>query len=191
MSADESVFSYGELVDELRRCYVEKVTGTILAATQDNQLARILFQDGNITFLSYGLKKGVDAIEPIKNIKQARVKLSQGRVGGRQDGKLPATEELLELWGGEHTAPASKKKPASTSISSDRIPNALKVLEAELVEFLGPVAQIVWTETLEKVGKPANARAVSALVDALAMEIRDPAKVQRFKTQVWEKIGGG
>ena len=189
MSENDSVFTFSELVDELRRCYVEKVTGTVMAATQDNQLARILFEKGNITFLSYGLKNGLDAVTPIKGIKEARVKISQGRVGGQQGGSLPSTAEILQLLSGEEMAP-STAQPASTSLSGDQIPNALKVIEAELIEFLGPVAQIVWSETLEQVGKPTGTRGVSSLVDALAKEVRDPVKVQRFKSQVWEKIGG-
>lgn len=191
MSENDSMFTFSELVDELRRCYVEKVTGTVMAATQDNQLARILFEKGDITFLSYGLKKGLDAVTPIKGIKEARVKISQGRVGGQQSDTLPSTAEILQLFGGEQMDLVAAAQPVSMSISGNKIPNALKVIEAELIEFLGPVAQIVWSETLEQVGKPTGTRGVSSLVDALAKEVRDPVKVQRFKSQVWGKIGGG
>ena len=148
-----------------------------------------MFQDGNITFLSYGLKKGLDAVAPIKEIKKARVKISQGRVGGQQGDTLPPTAEILQLLTGEQMAPVAAQ-PASSTLSGSQIPNALKVVEAELVEFLGPVAQIVWAETLEKVGKPTNTRGISSLIETLAKEVRDPVKVQRFKSQVWEKIGG-
>lgn len=189
MSENDSVFTFSELVDELRRCYVEKVTGTVMAATQDNQLARILFEKGNITFLSYGLKKGLDAITPIMEIKQARVKISHSRIGGQQSEKLPSTAEILQRLSGGQMVPVAAQ-PALTSLSGDQIPNAMKIIEAELIEFLGPVAQIVLGEALEQVGKPTGARGISALVDALATEVRDPVKVQRFKNQVWKKIGG-
>jgi len=76
MADPTTPLNYAQLVDELRRACVEKRTGTMMLATDDNQLARILFQDGEIASISYRLKNGRDAIPLLKDIKQARVKFS-------------------------------------------------------------------------------------------------------------------
>jgi len=88
---------------------------------------------------------------------------------------------------GEKAAPAVAAP--SGSLTAEQIPKALKIIETELVDFLGPLANIVWTEQLERLGKPTAANKLHGLVDALAKEIGDPTKTQRFKDEVWQKIG--
>lgn len=191
VNPDQSTLvTYEGLMDELRRGCIEKRTGTFLIATEDNQLARIFLQDGEIVSLSYGLKNGMEAIAAIKEIKQARAKFSHGRVGDNRGGTLPATAEILHLLSGERRAPTTAARPTSKSLSSEQIPGALKVIETELVEFLGPLAKIVWSEHLERLGAPIGPRQLQTLIDNLAKEIGDPTKVKHFKEKMWEKIGG-
>jgi hypothetical protein len=190
VNPDQSMLlTYDGLMDELQRSCIEKRTGTLLIATEDNQLARIFLHDGEITSLSYGLKNGMEAIAAIKEIKQARVKFSHGRVGDSRGGKLPATAEVLQILASERRTLTTTARPASKSVSNDQVPSALKVIETELVEFLGPLAKIVWSEHLERIGKPINPRQLPTLIDNLAKEIGDPTKVKRFKEQIWQKIG--
>lgn len=176
-----------QLIEELRRVCVEKRTGKMLIATQDNQLARISFRDGEIVSISYRLKNGREAIPLLKEIKQARVKFSTGKAGGDPAAEpLPPTVEIMRLLSGDKPAPA----PAAGTVTMDQVPAALKIIEAELIEVLGPLASIVWTEHRERLGTPITASKLQALLEALAKEIGDPTKVQTFKEQVWQKING-
>lgn len=187
-----SLMTYKELMDELRRSCIEKRTGTLLIATVDNQLARIYLENGEITYMSYGLKKGAEAIIPIKEITKAQIKFSQKQIGGHQGEKLPSTAEILHLLAGERRAPTTAAaRPTPRSVTSDQMPGALKVIETELVEVLGPLAIIVWSENIERIGKPTNPPQLQTLIDNLAKEIGDPSKVKHFKEQIWQKIGGG
>ncbi len=192
VNPDQStLLTYEGFMDELQRSCIEKRTGTLLIATKDNQLARIYLENGEITFLSYGLKNGAEAILPIKEITQARVKFSQKQIGGHQSGKLPSTAEILHLLAGERRASTMTARSRPRSVTSDQVPGALKVIETELVEFLGPLAVIVWSEHLERIGRPTNPRQLQTLIDNLAKEIGDSSKVKRFRQQIWQKIGGG
>ncbi len=191
MSAEQSTpLSYPQLVEELRRACVEKRTGTMMIATHDNQLARILLRDGEIVSISYRLKNGLDAVPLLKEITQARVKFSQGKTGADQaNGALPATDEIMRMLGGIKAVPPTPTPTAGT-VGADQVPKALKIIETELTEFLGPLANFVWTEHLERAGKPMTANKLRALVDGLAKEIGDPTKVQLFKEKIWQRIGG-
>jgi hypothetical protein len=186
-----SLVTHEGFMHELQRSCNEKRTGTLLIATKDNHLARIYLENGVITFVSYGLKKGVEAIIPIKEITQARVKFSQKQIGGHHGEKLPSTAEILHLLAGEQRVPTTTARLTPNSITGDQMPGVLKVIESELVEFLGPLAVIVWSEQLERYGKPSNPSQLQALIDNLAMEIGDPSKVKRFRQQIWQKIGAG
>jgi hypothetical protein len=86
-------------------------------------------------------------------------------------------------------APAAAPAPTASTVSADQVPKALKVIESELIEVLGPLANIVWGEHLDKLGKPVLASKLRGFVDGLAKEIGDPTKVQAFKDKVWQKIG--
>ncbi len=178
-------------MDELRRACVEKRSGTMMVATADNQLARISLQDGEVVSINYRLKNGREAIPLLKEIKQARVKFSQGKVGSDQPaGGLPPTSDIMRMLNAHKAAAApAAASAAPSSISVDQVPKALKVIEAELIEVLGPLANIVWSEHLDKLGKPVMASKLRGFVDGLAKEIGDPTKTQAFKDKVWQKIG--
>lgn len=190
MSTEATIpLTYAQLVDELRQACVEKRTGTMMIATQDNQLARILLRDGDIVSVSYRLQSGRAAVPLLKDIKQARVKFSHVKTGGEAGGgDLPSTPEIMQILGGDKPAAAAPAAPIG-SMTVDEIPKVLKIIEAELIEVLGPLANIVWTEHLERANKPLSGSRLRLLVDGLAKEIGDPTKVQLFREQVWQKIG--
>lgn len=194
MAADgatlSNLMSYAQVMDELRRACVEKRSGTLMLATADNQLARISLQDGEVVSINYRLKSGREAIPLLKEIKQARMKFSQGKAGGDAPAAgLPPTSEIMRMLNADKGAAPAAAATAPSSVSTDQVPKALKIIEAELVEVLGPLANIVWGEHLDKLGKPVLASKLRGLVDGLAKEIGDPTKIQAFKDKVWQKIG--
>jgi len=65
------------------------------------------------------------------------------------------------------------------------------VIEREAIEFLGPMASIIWAEQLAKIGGLAKPGALQKLTEALAREIGktgDAAKAQLFRTNVAKKL---
>jgi hypothetical protein len=189
---DQSLsLTYPELVDEIRRWCVEKSTGTMLIATEDNQFAKILFDGGAITFLSYGQKRGADAIALLQKVGRALVKLSQGPTAApATEASLPDTTDILAQLAaaaGTSAVAVSSRAP----LDEAALGNVLKIIEAELIEHLGPLADIVWSEHLARLGKPLSAPRLAELVEGLAHEIRDPAKIKQFKDAIRAKSGGG
>jgi hypothetical protein len=187
---DQSLsLTYPELVDEMRRWCADKRTGTMLIATEDNHLAKILFESGAITLLSYGLKNGLEAIPLLTQIGHARLKVSPGRAGAQPAGKtLPPTGEIMALLA-EATEARGGRFPANTPLDGEHLAKVLKIIETELIEHLGPLGDIVWTEHLERVGKPLSSLRLTGLIEGLAGEIGDPAKIRLFKDAIRDKIG--
>jgi hypothetical protein len=173
MSPDEPL-TYKQLIDQLQRFCVEKKTGTVLIATEDNQLARILLENGDITFLAFGQKQAQDAVALIREIKTGRVKFSEGQVGSSGKQVLPPTREMLQALAGTRATPAA----------------ALKIIENELIDILGPMGSIICAEHLKKIGDLTQASALTDFINAVAREIKDPTKTRRFKEDVLKKIGG-
>jgi hypothetical protein len=173
MSSGEPL-TYKQLIDQLRRFCGEHRTGTVLIATEDNQLARILLEKGNITFMAFGQHQGQDAIPLIQEIETGRIKFSEGHVGSYNKQVLSPTREVLQALAGTRATPAV----------------ALKIIENELIDILGPMGSLICAEHLKKAGDLTQASALTDLINAVAREIKDPTKTRRFKEDVLKKIGG-
>ena len=185
MATDDSLLDNRALMAEIGRLCQQKKSGTLLIAAQDNSLARILLNSGEIVSMVLGQKHGPDVIPLIRSITAGRIKFSEGKaVGIRDSDSLPPTETVLRQLGAQ--------QPAVRSASGVPIgASALKLIEDELVELLGPMASLVWNEHLEKFAEPGRPENLARLIDAVAAEIGDPGKIQRFKQQVRGKLGLG
>lgn len=175
-------------MDQLLRLCIEKRSGTALIATDDNHLARIVIENGTITYVDYRLKKGEAAIPLIRQINAGRLKFSEGKLGPHDEGRLPAGADGLLLLTGDSSRPRSGTQAPAT-IPMNQIQVAIKIIEGELIEFLGPMGSIVIAEQLNNAGgPPKSAHKLKEIVDKAAKEIGDPAKITRFQEQVWNKI---
>ena len=183
MSEDNSPLNYGQLVNALQDLCQQKRSGTILVATHDNNLARILLDGGRIVSVVFGQKRDSDALVLVRQITSCRVKFSEGVVGSHEGTNLPATGTILRMLGG-----GGAKTPGGAGTTA--IEAALGVIEQELIEVLGPMASLIWGEHLEKAGKPLTPATITRLLQTVASEISDPAKRQHFKEQVEKKIRG-
>ena len=185
MATDNSLLDNRGLMAEIGRLCQQKKSGTLLIATQDNSLARILLDTGEIVSMIQGQKHGVDAIPLIRSITAGRIKFSEGKaVGIRDSDSLPPTETVLRQLGAHQP---TVRSAAGVPIGA----SALKLIEDELVELLGPMASLVWNEHLEKITEPSRPENLVRLIDAVALEIGDAGKIQRFKQQVRAKLGLG
>jgi hypothetical protein len=182
MSEDNAPLNYGQMVDTLRDFCQQKKSGTVLVATHDNNLARILLDGGRIVSVVFGQMRGSDAIALIREIRSCRVKFSDSVVGSHEGVNLPATATILRMLGGGANAPGG----AGTSA----IEASLGIIEQELIEVLGPMASLIWDEHLEKADKPLTPDSITRLLQKAASEISDPGKRQRFKEQVEKKLRG-
>lgn len=182
MSEANSPLNYGQLVDALQNLCQQKKSGTILVATHDNNLARILLDGGRIVSIVFGQKRDNDALALVRQITSCRVKFSESVVGPHEGANLPATGTILRMLGGG----ANTQGGAGTSA----LKAALGIIEQELIEVLGPMASLILGEHLEKAGKPLTPDVVTRLLQTVATEISDPVKRQRFKEQVEKKIRG-
>ena len=172
----------GVMTERGRLCQLKK-SGTVLIATQDNNLARVLLDAGEIISMMFGQKHGQEVIPLVRNITAGRVRFSESKTGGMRDSEsLPPTEIILRQLGAN--VPAARLDSGRPIGAS-----ALKLIEEELVEFLGPMATLVWHENLDKIANPGKPENLARLIDTVAAEIGEPAKIQRFKQQVRDKLG--
>lgn len=184
MSTD-SVLSHEEILKELERLHRDKRTGTARVATSDNQLFQVAFNNGEIVAATMGLKHNLEAIQLFSSsTRTGRLKFSEGKPRAAETNGLPPTAGTLRMLGLTQTL-ASSIRPAGQPGT------AVSIIEREAVDFLGPMASIIWEEQLTKVGDITRPGAVQKLIDSLAKEIGgsgDANKARLFKTTIEKKL---
>ena len=204
MSPEPASVPYAALLSELGRLCAAKRTGTMFIATTDNQSARIGLRQGDIISLVFRTQRGLEAIDRIRKITAGRFTFSDTVVDRVASVDLPATSDLLSLLAGNSAPPAISAAPAAPGAPRDAAPpvatvqpratanpqlvNAQAVIEAELTEFVGPIAPLLCRHHIAKAAAAGPPLDVPALVEAVAREIGDRAKEDRFRQQALARL---
>jgi hypothetical protein len=166
---------------ELPKLCREKRTGMVFIASSDNRLAQFGLDQGEIVFLAFQNKRGLEALSSLQtqDFKIGVFRFIEGQASPSRP-TLPATDDILkQLAGGEHQRSTVPAEPVSARTLSD---NVKAVLVQELTECIGPMAAIVCEETWGSVSTLAQA------LDALGQELPDVNQAARFQQNVLKRL---
>jgi hypothetical protein len=180
MDGNDSVLTYGQLIGEVRRLCAQHQTGRVFITTSDNHSVSFGLQNGAIVALSFRNQTGLEALAAIQRVHKGSLSFSSGLPAKPQPG-LPSTAELLSLLQSAATDPADAAEPGPRPVN-EAVARSRAVIEAELTEYLGPIARVVVEEHV------AAAHDLTDFIDSLAGELNDPAKSATFKTRVRERL---
>jgi hypothetical protein len=207
VSPESAPISFGELVKELGGLCAAQRTGTMFIATTDNQSARIGLREGAIVSMVFRTRRGLEAADHLRKITGGRFSFSETIVDRVASEDLPSTSALLALLAGE-ASPLPPIQPAAAPLSAPRpapppaapaapaavravLSRAQSTIEAELMEFVGPIASVLCREHIARAASAGPPFDWPALVDAIAREIGDRAKEERFKQQALARLRNG
>jgi hypothetical protein len=186
--------SYRHLMTELGALCAAKRTGTMFVATTDNHSARIGLKQGDIVSLVFRNQRGLEALDHIRKITAGRFSFSDAVVDKGPHADLPHTADLLALLVGEESPlapPASAPRapgPAAQPADNPQLARARAVIESELTEFVGPIAPLLCREHMARTAAAGPPWDWRELVEAVAREIGDRAKEDRFKQQTLARL---
>lgn len=205
MSPEPAPLSYGQLLTELGALCSAKRTGTMFIATTDNQSARIGLRQGEIVSLVFRTQRGLEALDHIRKIAAGRFSFSDAVVDRTSSADLPQTAALLARLSGDAPPPpapaassgavappvaAPRPAPpvAGRPVVSPQLAKVQAVIEAELTEFVGPIAPLLCREHIARAAAAGPPWDFPALVEAVSREIGDRAKEDRFKQQALARL---
>lgn len=201
MSPDAAPLSYRQLMTELGILCAAMRTGTMFIATTDNHSARIGLRQGEIVSLVFRTQKGLEALDHIRKITAGRFSFTESVLEKTAHAGLPHTAELLAMLQGEESPlppppPAASPAGAPRAVSVAPVPasehpqlgRARAVIESELTEFVGPIAPLLCREHMARAAAAGPPWDWRELVDAVAREIGDRAKEERFKQQTLARL---
>jgi hypothetical protein len=176
------------IIDALQSLCGAKRSGIMFIITADNHVAQFLLRSGEIVGLSHRLLRGLDALHSMRTFAAGRYRFVEEPVE-RTDPDLPPTLDLLALLIPEHPVPAEPpQSPSPTSSMRQALESVRSLIEPELTEFLGPMAEVICQEHLSHVAALSSSQDVTRLVEAIAKEIGDPTKEAHFKQRVLSSI---
>ncbi len=185
VSAKPEILPHDRLIGELRSLCAAGRSGTMFIITAENHAAQFVLRNGAVVHLTYRLLRGLDALPSLKRFPAGRYRF-QDETTSQTDPALPPTADLLAtlLADSSDVAPFTQARPATQvrPTATAAIPDGLRpLIERELAEFLGPMASLICEEHFARVTDLDSPTSRERLVEALAQEIRDPAKEADFK----------
>jgi hypothetical protein len=201
MSPEPATLSYRQLMTELSALCAAKRTGTMFIATTDNQSAHIGLKQGEIVSLVFRTQRGLEALDHVRKITAGRFTFSDAVIDRGAHVDLPFTADLLTLLIGEESplpppapAPARAAAPrvpvpaAAQPLDNPQLARARTVIESELTEFVGPIASLLCRDHIARAAAAGPPWDWPELVEAVAREIGDPPKENRFKQQALARL---
>jgi hypothetical protein len=189
--------TYPELISEIRRLSLEKQNGTIFITSTDGHIARIVLNEGTITYLIFDSNHtGSEAIPHIQAIKLARLQFVGGSFESYQAGTLPSTEEIFAQLSAVKIIPeksrdfstSTQKKPIAKknhefSTSTD-LNQAIESIKITLADYIGPIANVLCDDYIQQI-KPTNTKSdITVMIETLALEIEKPDEQEEFKSNL-------
>jgi len=193
MSPEPAPVPYRQIVTELAALCRAQRTGTLFIATTDNQSARIGLREGEISSLVFRNQRGLEAIIQLRKIVAGRINFTDAVMDRGPRGDLPMTVDLLAMLGTDDFPPIVPTRPEPdppppASAADAQLTRAQAVIEAELTEYLGPMAVVICREHIARAAAAGPPHDVRQIVEALAREIGDRAKEERFRQQVLARL---
>ena len=193
MSPEPAPVPYRQIVTELTALCRAQRTGTLFIATTDNQSARIGLREGEISSLAFRNQRGLEAIIQLRKIVAGRINFTDAVMDRGPRGDLPMTVDLLAMLGTDDfppivPTPPEPGPPPPASAADAQLTRAQAVIEAELTEYLGPMAVVICREHIARAAAAGSPHDVRQIVEALAREIGDRAKEERFRQQVLARL---
>lgn len=169
---------FSDVISDLTQCCQDKRTGVFFITTDANRSAYLTLKRGEIETVNYTNKRGIDAIEQLSSVEAGACKFSPSTDSASfRPQSLPATADILAQLAGESSndgaAPgemANTPQTAPKSVLAQTDDDLLQLL----VEFMGPMASVVYDEVREKTAN------IKILIKKLAAEIPDDYQRSEF-----------
>ncbi|MBR7747000.1 DUF4388 domain-containing protein [Undibacterium baiyunense] len=192
----QSFSPFFEIIDDIKQLCEQGRTGTIFLVSDNNRMAQVFLENGNIASILCRGQRGQEALNSLSNMQSVRLRFDDTiKIAPNRDGLSNQTvfETLLKAAGklsgisasvtAKMAAPAapttpSVASPASFSINAD----TKKLVQDTLTIYIGPFAEIVCQDHFDK------AINLRGLIEQLAGEIPNETSANQFRSELLKKL---
>jgi len=185
-------FAYPQLLEILQELIHKRESGMMFIRSECNHLITFALQKGQVTAINFGPRRGDRAIPHIKEISGGTYRFDkESQVSAPQ--QLPDIRELMNLLKSNGASPETMNPvgagAAGRGASDSNSRRFSKELKELLTDYLGPIADVIFDDTLEEIGGVcSNTHQAQILIDRLATDI-DEAEIWQFREKAGNIIG--
>ena len=173
------------VVDYLRQLCAQGRSGTVFLVSDDNRMAQVRLDKGQIASLLCRNRRGIEALGILRSMANARLRFDETFLVKDEHDNL-STQAIFDALGGgsgvvEVAPSAVPPRPADPAMA---LTPALKAtIQRVLTQYIGPMAEIICDDHFEAAGN------LQALVQLLADEISAPAQAAKFRAEIARELG--
>lgn len=182
--AQQDMIPFRRIVEMVREFCTQRRTGTVFIVSDDNRMAQVHLESGNIVALLCRGRRGQEAVAGMRTMQAARLRFDDNYLTA-DDNERFDTNKVLELLGGgsDHQRAAERAAapvaPPQQAQAAPEGPGTVTqaqatTLEHILIQYIGPMAEIVCADHVAQAGN------VRALIAVLADEVPDKAQAAQF-----------
>lgn len=183
--AQQDLIPFRRIVEMVREFCTQRRTGTVFIVSDDNRMAQVHLESGNIVALLCRGRRGQEAVAGMRTMQAARLRFDDNYLTA-DDSERFDTNKVLDLLGsGGSDSPrvaeraaapvaAPAPPPAAPEGPGTVTPAQATTLEHILVQYIGPMAEIVCADHVAHAGN------VRALIAVLADEVPGKAQAAQF-----------
>lgn len=199
----EGILNHQQLIRGLVKLCRDKVSGTVFFNLEDGRSARLVLNQGAISWVAFQELRGEAAIDAISEVDAARLNFNPvlKLAIGNQD--LPSTPEVLKRLNSYVDSGFEPRVPMVTEVVSPAPQVAADmagdrpflrervcvVLERESIEYLGPMAKLLCEEHMRTLPDQLTLVQVRQAINVLSNDIRDGQKRRLFQERVAHELG--
>lgn len=187
-----------ELLDRIAGLWAQGHTGTVMLVSDDNRMAQIHLQGGNIIFALCRGRRGRDGLALMRTIQRARMSLDRPSVANNEPIEW-STEVILDYLYGNidelpaptgpvvNAGPGAVPRPAQSAASAVAparpagfvlTPVQRDTFERTMANYIGPMAAIVCGDYFD------GATDLRSLAHKLAAEIPGADQAAKFRSDI-------
>ncbi|MCX7154899.1 MAG: DUF4388 domain-containing protein [Rhodocyclales bacterium] len=168
---------FPQIVEHIRQLCAQRRTGTLFLVSDDNLMAQVQLERGDIVSLMHRNRRGLDALAILGKMKNAKLRFDDAFVTPSERQNLP-TQAIFDYLTGA-TPKIAQPVVASGSSASDVVTAEVRAtMQKILMKYVGPMAEIICADHFER------ATDVRTLARSLADEIPDQAEAEKFAVEI-------
>lgn len=171
------------IVEHLRGLCDQRRTGTVFLVSDENRMAQIHLDRGDIVSIIHRNKRGLDALAVLVTMKSARLRFDDSYVTTAEKHDI-LTNDIFGFLDGSKPMVGASSTPPGPSGSSKLSAEIKAAMQRILTTYVGPMAEIVCVDHFERVTDPRE------LVKLLASEISDKEQAAAFSKAAFDYLGG-
>lgn len=204
--AQAEFLPFAGIVDYLRQLCAQERSGTVFLVSDDNRMAQVRLDKGQIASLLCRNRRGLEALGILRSMGYARLRFDESFLARGENDQLSNQAVFDGLAGAAIVAaPAAAARPAAppavASVAAPAAaaaavavagaarapalltPRARAVIQRVLTQYIGPMAEIVCDDHCD------GAADLPELLRLLAGEISAPAQAAKFSADIARELG--